>query len=88
MICKKCIVSGRVQGVYYRSSTEQIARKLGVTGSAINRPDGTVEVVACGAEEVVDQLQEWLWQGSEWADVREVVCEAVVCEPPGTFVTR
>ncbi len=87
MICRKCIVSGRVQGVYYRGSTQQMAQKLGVTGSAINRPDGTVEVIACGVEEAVEQLQQWLWQGSQWAQVSGVGCEEISCEPPIQFTT-
>ncbi len=88
MVCKKCIVSGRVQGVYYRGSTQQMAQQLGVTGSAVNLPDGTVEVVACGEESAVESLQQWLWQGSQWAQVSDVVCEPLVCEPPKGFTTR
>lgn len=87
MICRKCIVSGRVQGVWYRGSTQREARRLGVTGSAINRPDGTVEVIACGAEEAVEQLQQWLWQGSEWAQVSAVSCEEVALITSAQFTT-
>ena len=45
MICKKCLVSGRVQGVFYRGSAAQRARELGVRGYARNLPDGRVEVL-------------------------------------------
>jgi len=39
-ICKKCLVSGRVQGVFYRASAQQQAEKLDVTGYAINLAEG------------------------------------------------
>ena len=45
MICKRCVVSGRVQGVYYRGSTARVAASLGVTGHAVNLADGRVEVL-------------------------------------------
>ncbi|GEM_PF-214246 len=88
MLCKRCIVSGRVQGVYYRGSTQKVAQKLGVTGSAINRSDGTVEVVACGEEDAVNQLEQWLWQGSDWANVSHVECEVLQIQPTTGFITR
>lgn len=83
--CLRCIVSGRVQGVWFRDSTRQQAQRLGITGSAVNLPDGRVEVNACGDEVALQQLQEWLWQGSELARVNRVQCEAVDIEPSHTF---
>ena len=50
----RAIVSGRVQGVFYRDSCQQMARRLGVRGSVRNRRDGTVEVVAEGERDAVD----------------------------------
>ncbi len=72
--CVRCLVSGRVQGVWFRGSTQQQARRLGVTGYAKNLADGRVEVVACGEESAVSVLQEWLWQGPPGAKVVEVSC--------------
>lgn len=65
----RAIVSGRVQGVYYRDSCQQMARRLGVRGSVRNRPDGTVEVVAEGEREAVDQLLSWCRIGPRRASV-------------------
>lgn len=72
MICKKCLVSGRVQGVFYRGSAARRARDLGVRGYARNLPDGRVEVLACGEEEAVQTFVSWLWTGSSAARVSAV----------------
>jgi acylphosphatase len=46
--CLRFFVSGRVQGVWFRASTREQARRHGITGHARNLPDGRVEVLACG----------------------------------------
>ena len=46
---RRYTVHGRVQGVFFRDSTRRQAERLGVSGHAINRPDGTVEVLAAGS---------------------------------------
>ena len=72
MICKKCLVSGRVQGVFYRGSAAQRAHELGVHGYARNLADGRVEVLACGEEEAVQTFVSWLWMGSSASKVTAV----------------
>lgn len=74
LICKRCAVKGRVQGVWYRDTTRRKALELGVRGSATNLPDGTVEVIACGEPDAVEALCEWLWTGSEMSQVSDVAC--------------
>jgi len=74
--CRKCIVTGRVQGVYYRGSTQKQALALGVQGSARNLPDGRVEVIMCGQPDDLESLCNWLWQGPQFAEVNDVSCEA------------
>ena len=71
-VCKRCLVSGRVQGVFYRASTAERARELDVTGYAKNLADGRVEVLACGEEEAVRELCGWLRQGPPAALVSTV----------------
>jgi len=71
-VVKKAIVSGRVQGVFYRASTRQKATSLRVLGHAINLADGNVEVVAYGEERNVQSLIDWLWTGSVASKVRNV----------------
>ena len=77
LIAKKAIVSGRVQGVFYRATTKDRALKINVKGYAKNLDDGTVEVLAIGEESSVDWLMEWLWTGSRASKVRNVVTSDV-----------
>ena len=74
-IARRCLVAGRVQGVFYRASTRQRAQELGVTGYARNLADGRVEVLACGEVAAVHALCEWLWQGSPASHVTSVQVE-------------
>ena len=66
------IVSGRVQGVFYRASTREQALRLGLSGHAKNRVDGCVEVLASGEAEALDALERWLLQGPPAARVEAV----------------
>ncbi len=68
----KAVVSGRVQGVWFRASTKQVADKLGISGYAKNLPSGDVEVLATGEAEQLEQLIEFLGQGPELAVVDEL----------------
>jgi acylphosphatase len=63
------LVSGRVQGVYFRACTQDAARDLGLTGFVRNLPDGRVEVFAQGTEERLGRLEEFLRSGSPAARV-------------------
>ena len=65
----RAIVSGRVQGVYYRASTEIEARRLGVTGWVRNLSNGDVAFEAEGSEDAIDALIEWAHQGPAMAKV-------------------
>jgi len=74
---RRCFVSGRVQGVFFRATTATRARELGLDGYAINLPDGRVEVLAVGEAQAVDTLAQWLWQGSAMSEVSAVECQSV-----------
>ncbi|NIP16963.1 MAG: acylphosphatase [Xanthomonadales bacterium] len=80
-------MEGRVQGVWFRESTRQQARRYGITGYAVNRPDGSVEVLACGAPESLTALRSWLRTGPPLAEVSEVVELAAEVECPAGFRT-
>lgn len=87
-ICRRCYVSGRVQGVFYRATARNRARSLGVTGHARNLDDGRVEVLACGAPEKVEEFIEWLWAGSSASRVDNVEVHDADDESPVDFRTR
>ena len=76
-ICMRCLVAGRVQGVFFRASTRHQAQTLGLSGHARNLPDGRVEVLACGDPKQVARLQDWLRQGPQMAEVSGLSCEPV-----------
>lgn len=76
-VARLCLVSGRVQGVFYRVSARSQARGVNVRGYARNLPDGRVEVHAEGDPADVDALCGWLWDGPPAAEVAAVECEAV-----------
>ena len=78
MATARFLVSGRVQGVFYRASTREQALALGLAGMARNLADGRVEVIACGELQAIEQLERWLYEGPPAARVEEVIRE--VCE--------
>ena len=81
-VARRCIVTGRVQGVFFRASTARRAAELGVTGAARNLPDGTVEVLACGSEQSVADLCGWLHEGPPAARVDGVEVRDVPLPDP------
>jgi acylphosphatase len=66
------IVKGRVQGVFYRASTQREARRLGVTGWVKNRADGSIEIVAEGEEDAIKEFVGWANHGPTAARVDQV----------------
>jgi acylphosphatase len=69
------IVSGRVQGVFFRGAAADQARALGLVGYARNLDDGTVEMVAEGARGALEMLGAWANHGPRMARVEEVRIE-------------
>ena len=85
----RILVSGRVQGVYFRAFTQKQANKLGVAGFARNLPDGRVEVFATGSDAAVEKLIQWCHKGPVTAKVERVTTEAVdLPDPPAGFEIR
>lgn len=66
------IVSGRVQGVWFRASARGQARQLGLYGQVWNRSDGRVELVAEGPEEILRQFLDWCGVGPRGARVESI----------------
>ena len=68
----KIKVSGKVQGVFYRASTKQMADLLGVKGFVRNVPDGTVYIEAEADEDILVKFVQWCHHGPERAEVKYV----------------
>jgi len=77
------IVHGIVQGVFFRYNTRLVATRLGLTGTVRNLPDGSVEVIAEGPRERVEELLSFLRRGPEAAVVERV--DTSWEEPTGVF---
>ncbi len=69
---RRYLISGRVQGVFFRASCAREAQRLGITGSAVNLPDGRVEVHAAGTPDALSHLADWLRHGPSHARVDAV----------------
>ncbi len=72
MLSLQIQVKGKVQGVYFRKSTQVQAQALGIQGFVRNEPDGSVYIEAEGHQESLDQFLAWCWKGPEHAQVKEV----------------
>jgi len=79
---RRCLISGRVQGVFFRASAAARARELGVAGYARNLPDGQVEVLACGNAAAVTVFIQWLQAGPPAARVQAVRVECIAAPQP------
>jgi acylphosphatase len=66
------IISGRVQGVFFRMETKRAAQRFGVFGWVRNRRDGTVEALFEGDNHQVDAILDWCKQGPPHANVTDV----------------
>ena len=73
MVNRAFLITGRVQGVFFRDSTKKEALKLGLHGSATNLSDGTVKVCLRGESNKIDLLETWLNIGPVFAKVESVI---------------
>lgn len=81
-------IHGRVQGVFFRQSAKETAKRLGVDGFARNEPDGTVYIEAEGDEEALERFRNWCEQGPEFANVERVESESGEVKDYGGFEIR
>lgn len=66
------MISGKVQGVFYRASAKEKALELALSGWIKNTPDGSVEATVSGSDEAVQQFVDWCRQGPPRAEVSQV----------------
>lgn len=84
----RIIVSGRVQGVFFRAGARDEATRLGIVGWARNEPDGTVLIEAEGTRQAVDRFIEWCGAGPPEARVDHVDVSPISPLGERGFVTR
>lgn len=78
--CRRCIISGRVQGVFFRQSTAEQAERLAITGWVRNLENGDVECVMYGESDAIEALYKWLHQGPPRAEVLVVQSQEIAWE--------
>ncbi|MFA5075283.1 MAG: acylphosphatase [Candidatus Babeliales bacterium] len=78
--CLKIKVTGKVQGVGYRSFLQKHAIKLGVEGTIQNREDGSVFILACGTSDKLDDFLDSIYEGSKQSKIKDVIVEPMVPE--------
>lgn len=88
IICRQVLVVGKVQGVFYRDSTQQQAMRLGLTGYVKNLPNGHVEIEVCGEQSKLDELLQWLWKGPIMSKVEDVQSKDISIMNYSTFEIR
>lgn len=87
-IARSILVTGHVQGVFFREWTVMTAKKLGVAGWVRNRREGAVEIYACGEPEQIDSLVAELHQGSSASRVDQVNVQPAEFENMSGFMRR
>jgi acylphosphatase len=88
VIRNRVVVSGRVQGVFFRDSCRRLATARGLAGWVRNLPGGRVEAVFEGPDDDVRRLVEWMRYGPDLAVVEDVVVQAEQPEGLGGFRIR
>ena len=77
---RRFIVQGRVQGVNFRATAAEQARRLGLDGRIWNREDGGVEAEAEGSADALERFEAWLRRGPSYATVESVESEPLASE--------
>ncbi|MBU0682060.1 MAG: acylphosphatase [Proteobacteria bacterium] len=80
--CVRAVVSGKVQGVFFRAFTLEEAESHNLSGWVRNLPSGEVETLICGPSAAVDLLLDWLATGTPQSRVDHVTVEELSCPDP------
>lgn len=83
------IVTGKVQGVFYRASARDVATRLGLKGNVANLPDGNVQIEVEGEQEVINKFYGWCLEGPPRAAVEKIyVTEGTLIGYPDFSIVR
>ncbi len=83
----RIVVTGRVQGVFFRAGARDEARRLGIGGFARNEPDGSVLIEAEGSPLAVERFQDWCGAGPPRAEVRHLKVGRIAVTGEHEFVS-
>ncbi len=72
LFTKEILITGKVQGVFFRKYTCEAAAAIGITGFVKNLPDQSVYILATGTTEQLEEFINWCWQGSPGSKVEKV----------------
>ena len=81
LVTYSIIVSGKVQGVFYRQSTREKTTTIGITGTVENLSSGQVKIIATGTREQIETLVQWCKQGPPKAIVTAVEITELPLQP-------
>jgi acylphosphatase len=87
-LCRRYLVSGRVQGVSYRANAARAAQQIGVRGWVRNLDDGRVEALGVGSAEELAEFYAWLRRGPRFAEVTDVEVFEERAQVHADFVIR
>jgi len=87
-VARRVVVSGQVQGVFFRDSTRREAHRLGLSGWVRNRRDGTVEALFEGEPDAVAEAVLWCRSGPPHAQVEDLGVSAAEPEGRTDFAVR
>lgn len=79
-------VTGKVQGVFYRQTAKEKATQLDIKGEVKNMPDETVQIIATGPKEQIEQLIEWCRRGPSRAKVQDIIVEEIPLQTFDKFI--
>ena len=82
------LIKGKVQGVFYRKTSKEIANEKGITGWVRNTDDGDVEIIASGSEAALQDYINWCHTGPSRAVVKEVKVTSIANENFTTFEVK
>jgi acylphosphatase len=71
-LCAELLITGKVQGVFYRAHTKRFALELELTGYIQNQADGSVKIIVHGTKPRIKELELWCWQGPKLSNVKNV----------------
>ena len=88
LFTKEIIITGKVQGVFFRKYTCEAADAIGITGFVKNLPDQSVYILATGTNEQLQEFINWCWQGSPRSKVEKVEVKEMPLQQFNSFVVE